>query len=87
MPAALIKLWGRWLSNAVDVYLEEAALGHKQEAMAGAMATDEEAMGKEKEFAYDDEILLESQDLTREWTGRLHCERSEEGEEGGRGQR
>ena len=41
VPAALIKLWGRWRSDAVDVYGEGAALEHTQEAIAGAMVADD----------------------------------------------
>ena len=40
----LIKLWGRWRSNAVDVYLEEAALRAAEQTIAEAMVTDKEQM-------------------------------------------
>ena len=68
VPAALIKLWGRWRSNAVDRYLEEAALENAEEAIAQTMVTSEQRMKEEEErFTFDDEILQSSTDLLREW--------------------
>ena len=68
VPASLIKLWGRWRSNAVDRYLEDAALTHAEETIAGVMVTSEATKKEEEErFAFDDEILQESGDLLREW--------------------
>ena len=41
VPTALIKFWGRLRSNAVDRYLEEAALTNAEEAIASVMVTSE----------------------------------------------
>ena len=68
VPTALIKLWGRWRSNAVDRYLEEAALENAEEAIAQTMVTSEQRMKEEEERStFADEILQSSTDLLREW--------------------
>ena len=50
VPTALIKLWGRWRSNAVDRYLEEAALregGRGDRADDGDLGAADEGGGRE----------------------------------------